>query len=57
LEARFDPHHEPMNIQHIWVLLPGIPLELWNEVVLRLIGGNIGHFIAVEENIWDSFDK
>jgi hypothetical protein len=32
----------------LWVLLPGLPLYLWNEKSLMSIGNSLGHFIFVD---------
>jgi hypothetical protein len=34
----FDPTHEYFHLRHLWVLLPGLPLHLWNEKSLEAIG-------------------
>jgi hypothetical protein len=45
-----DPIHEPMHIQHLWVLLPGLPLEFYNDKALVYIENQIGNLIVLEEN-------
>jgi hypothetical protein len=32
----------------MWVLLPGLPLQLWNEGALQAIGKSMGKFIMVD---------
>jgi hypothetical protein len=32
----------------MWVLLPGLPLYLWNEKNLMAIGNSLGHYISVD---------
>jgi len=33
----------------MWVLLPGLPLHLWNEGVLEAIGDSLGKFIMIDK--------
>jgi hypothetical protein len=42
---------------HLWVLLPGLPLQLWNTKALEAIGNTLGHFIKVDEEAIQSLDK
>lgn len=46
----FDPKNKPTSFQQIWVLLPRLPLELWNSKKLEGVENAIGHFISLEEN-------
>jgi hypothetical protein len=41
----------------LWVLLPGLPLHLWNEKALQAIGNSIGHFICVDSKTFTGPDK
>jgi hypothetical protein len=34
--------------RHLWVLLPGLPLFLWNEGALKAIGASLGTYIVVD---------
>ena len=49
----FDAKREPQNLQHIWVILPRLPMMFWQEQVLKAIGDKLGNFISMEEN-WDT---
>jgi hypothetical protein len=44
----FSPETEYFSVRHIWVLLPGLPLYLWNEGALTVIGNSLGNFIMVD---------
>jgi hypothetical protein len=44
----FNPDTEYFQFRHLWVLLPGLPLHLWNEDSLRAIGNAIGQFISLD---------
>jgi hypothetical protein len=44
----FNPETEYFQHRHLWVLLPGLPLHLWNEDSLREIGNSIGQFISLD---------
>jgi hypothetical protein len=39
------------HFRHLWVLLPGLPLYLWNEGDFRAIGDTLGKFIAFDSKI------
>jgi hypothetical protein len=45
----FDPATEFFSFRHVWVLLPGLPLNLWNKNALMAIGNLLGHFLKVDE--------
>jgi hypothetical protein len=44
----FDPSQDYFRHRHLWVLLPGLPLYLWNEKSLVAIGNSLGRFISVD---------
>jgi hypothetical protein len=44
----FDPVSEYFSLRHLWVLLPGLPLHLWNEGALQAIGNSLGKFIMLD---------
>jgi hypothetical protein len=44
----FDPTTEYFQLRHLWVLLPALPLFLWNEGALKSIGNALGHFISLD---------
>jgi hypothetical protein len=45
----FDPAHDYFQFRHLWVLLPGLPLNIWNTKALSAIGNALGRFICVDE--------
>jgi hypothetical protein len=45
----FNPDTEYFSLRHIWVLLPGLPLYLWNEGALTAIGESLGKFIMIDK--------
>jgi hypothetical protein len=53
----FDPNSEYFSFCHLWVLLTGLPLQLWNSRALVEIGNVLGHFIRVDEDVLRSTDK
>jgi hypothetical protein len=55
--VRFDPSTEYFSYRHLWVLLPGLPLQLWNVKALEAIGNELGRFIKVDEIALQSQDK
>jgi hypothetical protein len=44
----FNPDTEYFQHRHIWVLLPDLPLHLWNDAALTEIGNSLGTFIALD---------
>jgi hypothetical protein len=44
----FDPATEYFQQRHLWVLLPGLPIHLWNEGALTTIGNSLDTFITVD---------
>jgi hypothetical protein len=46
----FNLETKYFSLRHIWVMLPGLPLYLWNEGALTTIGNNLGSFIMVDKN-------
>jgi hypothetical protein len=45
----FNPETKYFSLRHIWVMLPGLPLYLWNEGALTAIRNNLGSFIMVDK--------
>jgi hypothetical protein len=41
----FNPATEFFSFRHTWVLLPGLPLQLWNPKALEMIGASLGRFL------------
>ena len=44
----FDPMIEHFQLHHMWVLLLGLPMNMWNEGSLRAIGDALGRFITLD---------
>jgi hypothetical protein len=44
----FNPDTDFFQLRHLWVLLLGLPLHLWNEEALRAIGNALGKFITLD---------
>jgi hypothetical protein len=53
----FNPTTEYFSFRHLWVLLPNLPLQLWNHRALKAIGNCLGRFIGVDEDVLLSSDK
>jgi hypothetical protein len=47
----FSPDTDYFQLRHIWVLLPGLPLHLWNAGALRAIGDSLGRYIALDHRL------
>lgn len=41
----FDPNKENARAGPIWMRLPGLPIQLWNETTFRNIGDDFGHYL------------
>jgi hypothetical protein len=39
---------EHFQFRHLWVLLPGLPIHLWNAGALRAIGDSLGKFLSLD---------
>lgn len=53
----FDPANDYFQYHHLWVLLPGLTLQLWNVKALETIGNELGWFIKVDEHSLKALDK
>jgi len=47
----FNPETEYFYFLHFWILLPGMPLYIWNEGALKAIGEALGSFILVDKEV------
>jgi hypothetical protein len=50
----FNPETDFFQLRHLWVLLPGLPLHLWNEEAFKAIGNALGKFISLDPRSMDS---
>jgi len=55
--VRFDPVSDYFQHRHVWVLLSGLPLHLWNTKSLTTIGNELGHFLVVHEEALNGNDR
>jgi hypothetical protein len=53
----FDPYKDYFSYRHVWVLLPGLSLNLWNKPALSAIGNLLGRFLKLDEVGLRSEDK
>ena len=49
----FDLVTEYFQDRHIWVLLPSLPLQFWNEGALMAMGSALEQFIALDTSFKD----
>jgi hypothetical protein len=47
----FNPDTESFQMCHLWVLLPGLPLHLWNAVAMEAIGKSLGSFVSLDDSV------
>jgi hypothetical protein len=53
----FSPDKDYFLLRHLWVLLPGLPLHLWNEEAFRAIGDSLGKFVALDSKTLSSHSR
>jgi hypothetical protein len=53
----FNPEMEYFQFRHLWVLLSGLPLQLWNAAALEVIGNSLGSFISLGESILSASNR
>jgi hypothetical protein len=53
----FDPTQDYFQFRHLWVLLPGLPLNFWNVNDLTSIDNALGRFIKVDEQTLCALDR
>jgi hypothetical protein len=53
----FNPATEFFGLRHLWVLLPGLPLQLWNQQALEQIGSSIGRFLRQDPSTFSASDR
>jgi len=53
----FNPYTEYFSFRHIWVLLSGLPLHLWKQKALALIGNSLGRFLWVDAQALAASDR
>jgi hypothetical protein len=53
----FDPSTDYFHFHHLWVLLPGLPLQLWTEKALEAIGNELGRFICFDDSSLKGSDR
>jgi hypothetical protein len=46
----FNPATEYFQYRHLWILLPGLPLQFWNKAALEAIGNSLGTFLSVDNS-------
>ncbi|XP_057814896.2 uncharacterized protein LOC131028601 [Cryptomeria japonica] len=47
-KSGFDPSAELNRMAPIWVRLPGLPLEFWDEQIFRWIGNSFGSYVTTD---------
>jgi len=53
----FNPDSHYFQLRQLWVLLPGLPLFLWNEAALKAIGDTLECFIALDTKLLNSSQR
>ena len=46
--TNFNPSQDYFQLRNFWVLLPRLPLHLWNPKALDSIGNTLGHYICMD---------
>ena len=55
--SALDPKTKNIHFKHIWVLLLGIPLEMWNREAFAVIGNYLSLFLHVVNDVILGMDK
>jgi hypothetical protein len=50
----FNPNNDYFQLRHLWVILLGLPLHLWNEGSFRAIGNALSQFISLDSQSLNS---
>jgi hypothetical protein len=50
----FNPAQDYFRLRHLWVLLPGLPLYLWNSKALEAIGTSLGKVLVVDLKVLEA---
>lgn len=53
----FDPLKENQTLRHIWMLIPGLPIELWTEDVIKGIADSVGRFVRFDKQNLFGMDR
>jgi hypothetical protein len=53
----FNPAQDYFRLRHVWVLLPGLPLYLWNCKALEAIGTSLGTVLAIDMKVLTAPNK
>jgi hypothetical protein len=53
----FDPASNYFRLRHLWVLLPGLPLQYWTDKALAAIGNELGRFICLDDSLLKGSDR
>lgn len=48
--VNFDPLKESQGIRHLWMLIPGLPIELWSEELIMGLANAVGKFIRFDKH-------
>jgi hypothetical protein len=49
-----NPETKHFQHRHLWVLLPGLSLHLWNEGAFKALGNALGQFISLDSSSFTS---
>jgi len=47
----FNPDTKSFQMRHLWVLLLGLPLHLWNATTMEAIGKSLGSFVSLYDSV------
>ena len=50
----FDAKWERVDVVHVWVRLPGLPMQYWNSVSFSAIGNKLGEFLEADFSFEDT---
>jgi len=53
----FDSEKEPFYQRHLWLMLPGLPIQLWTKEILQKVAKMIGKYIFLDDGMFFVRDK
>lgn len=53
----FDPGKECQTLRRLWMIIPGLPIEIWTEEVVKGIANSVGRFIRFDKQNLFGMDR
>ena len=53
----FDPIIEPIKKRHLWLLMPGFPIQWWKREIIVMIVNTVGRFLFLDDKTFVTGDR